>query len=292
MSAFGLALGLHPDLARGDNLRSVIGSVAPFAFCFCRIPRERAVTLLDVIRWCPVIAVLLGLALALTGVRPLFVESGGMRLTGVGHPAFLAGVTMVGVYACLITMNRRDQASDRWLLVVNLLILLATGARAPLAYAAAVVGLTLVFVHSDTVPTHRRVFALMAVVCAIPVLWALAGDLSDIRVLHLLTTDAGHLSGRDHLWPLFEAAADGAPWFGWGVGAGNLIVPPESAVAKLLKTWAAHNEYLRIGWKAAGSAWVCWSACSSPGSARAAACFRQPIGGSCALSSWPLPATR
>lgn len=267
MATFGLALGIHPDLSRGENVRSAIGSVAPFAFCFCRLPRDRALLLLDVIRWCPVIAVMMGAVLAVAGVRPLFVESGGLRLTGLGHPAFLAGVTMVGVYACLITLYRRGRTADRCLLAVNLLILLATGARAPLAYTAAVTALTLAFVRSDTVPTPHRMFVILAAVCALPLLFAMANDLSDIRILHLLTTDAGHLSGREQLWPLFEEAADGAPWFGWGIGAGNIIVPPESAVAKLLKTWAAHNEYLRIrvegGWVGLAllvglfATWVC-----------------------------------
>lgn len=252
MAAFGLALGVHPDLNPGDNWRSVVGSVTPFAFCFCRFPRDRALLLVDVIRWCPVVAVGMGAVLAVIGVRPLFVESGGLRLTGLGHPAFLAGVTMVGVYACLITSYRRDHAMDRVLLAINLLILLGTGARAPLAYTALVIVFTLIFVRSGTVSAAHRLFAILAGVCAVPVLLALAGDLSEIRILHLLTTDAGHLSGRERLWPLFEAAADAAPWFGWGIGAGNIIIAPESDVAKLLKTWAAHNEYLRIrvegGW--------------------------------------------
>lgn len=252
MAAFGLAVGLHPDLGREEFLRSVIGSMSPFAFCFCRIPRDRAVAWLDVLRWCPVLAVAMGVALALLGVRPLFVESGGLRLAGLGHPAFLAGVAMVGAYACLISTYRRRDASDRALLAVNLVILLATGARAPLACTALVIVLTLLFVRSDTVSAPHRVFALLAGACIVPVSFLLAGDLADIRVLNLLTTDAAHLSGRDQLWPLFEAAADGAPWFGWGIGAGNIVIPPDSAVAKLLKTWAAHNEYLRIrvegGW--------------------------------------------
>lgn len=252
MMAAGLAVGRHPDLSWGDHLRSVVGSVAPFAFCFCRFPRDRAECLLAVIRWCPVFAVGMGVALAATGIRPLFVESGGLRLTGLGHPAFLAGVTMAGVCACLIACYRRSRPGDRWLLGVNLLILFATGARAPLAYTVLVCTLTLLLVRSDTIGASQRLFAILAGACAVPVLIALAGDLSDVRVLRLLTTDAGHLSGRERLWPLFEAAADGAPWFGWGIGAGNLVVSPGSEVAKLLKTWAAHNEYLRIrvegGW--------------------------------------------
>lgn len=252
IGAVGLAFGLHPDLSPQDSLRSVFGSVAPFAFCFCRIPRDRAAILLAAVRWCPVVAVSAGAVLALSGLRPLFVDTGGLRLAGVGHPAFLAGVTLVGVYACLIEMFRRDRPVDRWLMMINLVILVLTGARAPLAYAAAVILLSLTFLRTPAFPAVRRAFLILAAVSVVPILVALAGDLSDVRVFHLLATDATHLSGRERLWPLFEAATEGAPWFGWGVGAGNIVIPPGSAVARLLRTWAAHNEYLRIrvegGW--------------------------------------------
>ncbi len=61
-----------------------------------------------------------------------------------------------------------------------------------------------------------------------------------------MTHEAGNLSGRGLLWPAFEAAADQSPWFGWGIGAGNAVVPPDGRVAQILHTWAAHNEYLRM----------------------------------------------
>ena len=121
-----------------------------------------------------------------------------------------------------------------------------------MAYGAAVILLSLTFLRAPAFPAIRRGFLILGAVCAVPIVIALAGDLSDVRVFHLLTTDAGNLSGRERLWPLFEAATEGAPWFGWGIGAGNIVIPPGSAVAKLLRTWAAHNEYLRIrvegGW--------------------------------------------
>jgi O-antigen ligase len=67
-----------------------------------------------------------------------------------------------------------------------------------------------------------------------------------------VSSEAGNLSGRDILWPYFAAAADRSPWFGWGIGAGNAVIPQTSDVAQLLGTFAAHNEYLRIrvegGW--------------------------------------------
>jgi O-antigen ligase len=74
----------------------------------------------------------------------------------------------------------------------------------------------------------------------------LANDLSVVRLFNVLTNEAGNLSGRDLLWPPFEQAAAASPWFGWGVGAGNAIIPPDSDLVRLMQTWTAHNEYLRI----------------------------------------------
>jgi O-antigen ligase len=78
------------------------------------------------------------------------------------------------------------------------------------------------------------------------VLGLLPSDLSSVRVVQILTTNFDNLSGRQLLWPNFEHAAAGSQWLGWGVGAGNFIIPEGSPVAKLLQTWAAHNEYLRV----------------------------------------------
>ncbi len=44
----------------------------------------------------------------------------------------------------------------------------------------------------------------------------------------------------------FERAAARSPWFGWGVGSGNTVVPQGSDVVLQMHTWAAHNEWLRI----------------------------------------------
>ncbi len=91
-------------------------------------------------KWCPLVAVVACLPLAAAGIRPLFVDSGGARLAGLGHPAFLAGVCLPAIYACLIQLYREGRRGDLLLLVVNFLILVLTGARAPAAYAVAVTG--------------------------------------------------------------------------------------------------------------------------------------------------------
>lgn len=248
MAAAGISHGLYPNLTPADSLRSLVGSVAPFAFCFVRLPRTWPDAVLRGLRWCPAVAVAGGLALAAAGVRPLFIESGGLRLTGLGHPAFLASVCLAAVYTGLIQFYRTGRPAELPLLGINLTILVLTGARAPLFYAAMVGGLTLAFVASPAVPARWRLLLLLSVGAAGTLLLVpmLAGSLESVRLFNVLGNDLSNLSGREYLWEAFEAVTGDSPWVGWGIGAGNVIIPPDSPVAKLLHTWAAHNEYLRI----------------------------------------------
>ena len=248
MAATGIAHGLYPGLTLSDSVRSLIGSVAPFAFCFVRAPASWAGGIIQSARWCAIVAVVGGLILAAADVRPLFTDGGGLRLTGLGHPAFLASVCLAAVYASLIQFYRNGLLFDLLLLGVNLLILVLTGARAPLFFGVMVTGLTLAFVSAPSVPPRWRLLLLLGAGAFVPVLLGamLAGGLGDIRLFALLGTDVTNLSGRDTLWAAFDAVTAGSPWVGWGIGAGNVVISADSPIAKLLHTWAAHNEYLRI----------------------------------------------
>ncbi len=246
MLAIGLIHGLYPGLTTADSMRSCIGSAAPFAFGFCRLPRDWAGAIVRATAWCPAAAVAASVPLALAGIRPLFVDSGGARLAGLGHPAFLAGVCLPAIYACLILLYRHGRGRDLILLGVNMLILILTGARAPLLYALAVTGLSLASIRSRVFPLRWRLLLILGTMAALPPLLVFAGDLAGIRLFNVVINNAGNLSGRQLLWPSFEAVAAQSPWFGWGVGAGNAIIPPKGPIAQLLHTWAAHNEYLRI----------------------------------------------
>ncbi len=246
MFVVGLVHGLYPGLTAADSLRSVIGSSAPFVFCFARVPRSWADAMIRASKWCPVVAVTGCLPLAVAGIRPLFVESGGARLAGLGHPAFLAGVCLPAIYACLIQLYREGRRGDLLLLIANGLILVLTGARAPLAYAVAVSGLTLITVRSTVFAARDRLVLILAALALVPLLLLLAGNLEDIRLFNVVVNETSNLSGRDLLWPRFEEAAALSPWLGWGVGAGNVVISPDGRLAQLLHTWAAHNEYLRI----------------------------------------------
>ena len=247
MLMIGLAHGLYPGLTATESLRSAIGSIAPFVFCFARPPRSWAEAIIRAAKWCPVVAVAACLPLAAVGLRPLFVDSGGARLAGLGHPAFLANVCLPAIYACLIQLYREGRRGDLGLLIANGLILLLTGARAPLFYAIAVCGISLLSIRSRQFAARDRILLVLSVLALLPMLVLFAGAFSEVRLFNVMANEAGNLSGRDLLWPEFEAAAARSLWFGWGVGAGNVVIPPDSAIVQQMHTWAAHNEYLRIG---------------------------------------------
>ncbi len=246
MFLVGLAHGLHPDLTTAASLRSLLGSIAPFAFAFSRLSPGWGRAVVRATTVIPLLSVAAGMVLDAAGLRPLFQESGGERLAALGHPAFLAGICLPAIYACLIELYRDGRGRWMLLLAVNFLILVLTGARAPLAYALAVTLLTLGFVRSNVFAMPCRVLPLLLVACLVPLALVLAQDLPTLRLFNLLSSEPAHLSGRDLLWPPFQEVAAQSPWFGWGVGAGNAIIGPDSRLALLMQTRAAHNEYLRI----------------------------------------------
>lgn len=246
MAVASAAVGMHPELTPSAMVRSLIGSITPFLLFFCVKPRGWGEAMRRAIAWIPLLSVVLGGALDLAGIRPLFVDSGGARLAALGHPAFLAGVCLPALYAGLLRWLRTGAQSDMLLPGVNGLILILTGARAPVACAAAVFLLSLMFAPAPAITRAHRLIPCLAALAVLPMALLLGQSFSALRLFTLIGGEAGHLSGRDLLWPLFEAAAGQAPWFGWGPGAGNLIIDPRSQIAQRLHTWAAHNEYLRL----------------------------------------------
>jgi hypothetical protein len=248
MFAGGLVHGLYPDMTVADSLRSLIGSAAPFVFCFSRVPLDWARGMIRMTMWIPLLTVVGGGGLDVLGLRPLFTDSGGWRLAGLGHPAFLGGFCLSAIYAGLFELLRHGRRGDLALLGVNFVLLAATGARAPMMYAAAVTLVVLLATRSPAFPARTRLLLLLGLCAAMPLVLVVAGSLPQVRLFNLLTSeDAGNLSGREILWPAFERAADASPWLGWGLGAGNVIIAPGSDVAELIGTRAAHNEYLRMG---------------------------------------------
>ena len=248
MFVVGLAHGLWPTLTVMDSARSLIGSAAPFAFSFSRLSRRWCHAIITATIWVSPVIVGFGAVLALLHLRPLFTGLGGaLRLEGSTHPAFLGGFAAAGIYAALVELYRDGRSRHVWGIVINYVILFLSGARAPLACALGVTAAALFFLPAGPFPLRRRLPLVLAGMLALPLLVALASGSSSIRLLNVLTSDARDLSGRNLIWPLFEQAWSDSPLFGWGIGAGKMVVDPDSLLSRLLGTAAAHNEYLRIG---------------------------------------------
>jgi hypothetical protein len=241
MFLIGLMHGLYPGLTLLDSLRSFIGSCAPFLFSFVRLPRDiiRAVTRAAI--WGPLCTIGFGALLALAGLEHMYVvEQGALRLGASGEPPFLAGFALIGIYAGLMESLAAPSATNALMVVINFGIILLTGARTPLALAALNILAVLVM---------RRQLYLLALAGALgsgAILFA--KGLTFIRIVGLTELgEAANLSNRDLVWPYFQNALLSSPVFGWGVGAGKVIIPVTSILDQMIGTNAAHDEYLRIG---------------------------------------------
>jgi hypothetical protein len=156
MAVMGLVVGTHPNLTLPEATRSLIGDITPFLLFFCVKPPGWGAAVRRAVTLAPALSVILGAVLAVTGLRPVFFESGGLRLAGLGHPAFLAGVCLPAIYAGLIRWLRTASPREAALIGVNLAILVLTGARAPAAYAAVVMGGSLIFAPGSAIPRAHR----------------------------------------------------------------------------------------------------------------------------------------
>jgi O-antigen ligase len=227
-----------------EMVRSFIGSTAPFILAFAAAPRAFWSSLCKGTVLVPLISALAGLVAATVGFYPAFDNN--WRFQGLHSPPFLAGFCTTAIFAATLEYLRTFRT--RWLVLggAALVVLLASQARAPLM--AVVLFLVIIFLFSGprTFPAKRKVDLMMggllpAAVVIGPVL-VFAAD-------RLFGTGDGagiNMSGRDIIWPYFLDAIETRPLFGYGLGAGKLIVNPEDPQIRLINSNAAHNEYLRL----------------------------------------------
>lgn len=250
MFCVGLGHGFYPGLTLSDSVRSLIGAVAPFAFTFCRLPRRWSAAVIEATIWIPTLIMVFGALLTAAGVRPFLAPDaeGSVRLAGPTLPAFLGGFAMIATYAALIELYRNGRSRYLYLMALNLVILVGTGARSPLACAVLVTGIAFLAIRSTSFTMRKRVLPLILALLSLPILIVVAATSNSVRLLTILSGgNAQGLSGRDIIWPFFEAAFARSPIVGWGLGAGKAVMDPDSLTVKLLGTTAAHNEYLRMG---------------------------------------------
>ena len=228
----------------GEMVRSFIGSTAPFVLAFAAAPRAFWSALCKAVVLVPLVSAAVGLGIA-APISFYDAFDANWRFQGLHSPPFLAGFCTTAVFAATLEYLRSFRT--RWLVLggAALAVLLATQARAPTV--AVLLFLLLVFALSGPriLPAKRKLDLAMGGLLPAAVL------LGPILVFGLDRflggTDAwSQFSGRDIIWPYFLDAIETRPLFGYGLGAGKLIVNPEDPLIRLIGSSAAHNEYLRL----------------------------------------------
>lgn len=227
-------------LTFGETARSFIGTVAPWTLGFARMPLYIAAAFLTMIELLPLIQVAVGALLEAGGIRTLL-DLGG-RLRALKNPPTLAHFSLWAIVVGTSQLLRTGRMRHMVLLGLNGLILLATGARAPTAYAALFCGACLLFMPTPRFGGWRRMLVLLA---SAVVLVAGLTAMMTMGPIRALDSETG-ASGRDLIWPLFVDAIRAEPFFGNGIGAARFVLDEEDPLAQLIGTTAAHNEYLRI----------------------------------------------
>jgi O-antigen ligase len=241
IAGFSLAiLPIGRIASNTDMVRSFIGSSAPFVLGFAVAPRKVWTLLIRGAAVVPIISVLASLPVAAIGLWPSF-DVGG-RFQGMHTPPFLAGFCVTAIFAATLEYLRGFRLV--WLVIagIDLAILMLTQARAPLIAVGLYVGIVFLFSGRDILPLKRKVDLVMGGL--LPGVLVLGPAL--YFALDRITGMAGNMSGRDIIWPYFLNAIQARPLFGFGLGAGKLIVDPEDPTIRLLGSNAAHNEYLRL----------------------------------------------
>jgi O-antigen ligase len=244
----GLAHGLFPGLDLRESFRSLVGSVAPFVFGFTRMNEDFRRVIIRATICAPYVSVAVGAVVQAAGLHSLYDDSAGsFRLTGPGEAPFLAGFALVAIYAGLLEIVERPTRLEFLALAGNFVILVLTGARAPLALGCAVAAAAFLW-PNPKFSAAGRVSVLAGVGAAVSLGFMFLGNLTFLRVVGLAQAgQAANLSNRGLAWPFFQKAIHESRWVGWGVGAGKDVIPLTSPLSKLIGTNAAHNEYLRIG---------------------------------------------
>ena len=220
----GLSIAILPMgriATNADMVRSFIGSTAPFALGFALAPR-RVWTLL--VRGAAVVPIISALASVLTtaaGVWPWF-DIGG-RFQGMHTPPFLGGFCVTAIFAATLEYLRGFKL--QWLIIggLDLAILLLTQARAPLIAVGLFLGIVFLFSSREVFPLQRKVDLAMGGM--VPGLLALGPAI--YFAFDRIAGMSDNMSGRDIIWPYFIEAIEARPLFGFGLGAGKLIVNPE-----------------------------------------------------------------
>lgn len=237
---------LYPALAPDEMLRSLFGSIAPFAIIWARTERRWHEPMILAAAIGPLASIVAGAALTVTGHNLFgFDQNNVMRLQGAAIPAFLGYLGEIGTFAAFAEYARTGRV--RWLLLAGAAYasILASGTRVPMATALLFGVIVLSFARGPNfgIAPRLRLWVLGGFLAVL--IGAVVGPTLIARTFGHGGAQAGvNFSGRDVIWPLFIDAVSRHPLFGQGIGTGRFLAP-EDAV-RYLGSNAVHNEYLRL----------------------------------------------
>lgn len=241
MSLVVLPMGRVGDYP--DMVRSFVGSTAPFVLAFAAAPRRLWSLLCKGVIMVPLVSAVVGVLYSLVGPHYVL-DPLNQRFQGMHNAPFLAGFCVTAVFASTLEYLRGFRPVWLALGAANLLVLLATQARAPTAAVALFLLLVFIAARGQVFPLRRKADLLMGGM--LPGLMVLVPAFLFAMDRFIGVDGEFNYSGRDVIWPYFLDAIQNRPLFGYGLGAGKLIVDPEDPLIKLLRSNAAHNEYLRL----------------------------------------------
>ncbi|ATN36126.1 hypothetical protein ACO34A_20220 [Rhizobium sp. ACO-34A] len=231
-------LSSYYGLSFNRYIRSAFSLSATFLL-LAGVPTEKdRDTIVRLLAALPVIMIVVGSLYQVAGIRPLFYVDflGASRLQGTSIPAGLGTAGYLGAVAAMLGAAFLNKKVYLPLAFVNLIILVLSAARMPLALAVAICG----YVYFIMV---NRSFLMRAASLG-AVIPAAAGFVLLFGESILTRFGSESLSGRDLIWEALRRVVDDYPYFGIGLGHQILVIPGD--VAFLAKTMAAHNEYLRL----------------------------------------------
>ncbi|MFC3121276.1 O-antigen ligase family protein [Agaribacter flavus] len=229
----------NPNFSWATCVKSMTQVIIVYLLCAGKISAQEKELLLKFFAWLPAFILTLGVVYHLTNIRPMFtVEflSGLPRLGLTMKPAFLGGFSVACIYAAFKCANYYGYKYF-WLVVLNVLILLASTARIPLVMSFVLCAY--VFFANFKGQKNLKMFAVLFGVFFGVVIVVVAGDL----ILGRLTQT--HMSGREIIWEHLRTVSAEYPNF--GVGFGHQVEFMTRDVTILTGgTIGAHSELLRI----------------------------------------------
>ncbi|WP_188899093.1 O-antigen ligase family protein [Caldovatus sediminis] len=236
-----LPMGRVVDLP--EMVRSFLGSTAPFVLAFAAAPRRLWSLLCKGVVAVPLVSAAVGVLYDLIGphfaVDPIY-----GRFQGMHSAPFLAGFVVTAIFACTLEYLRGFRPIWLVLGAANLLVLFATQARAPTTTVALFLLLVFIAARDRIFPLRRKADLVMGGM--LPGLIVLGPAFLYALDRFIGSDGEFNYSGRDVIWPYFVDAIEARPLFGYGLGAGKLIVDPDDPQIRLIRSNAAHNEYLRL----------------------------------------------